>query len=214
MTQDLPMKRTPLLLFTLFVAVVPNTASWAMDPNAACADAIPVVRKLLMDESAMARNLLEPVKAFFDGEPFSVVAEKIRKGGAEKLISDIIATADERDLCDKSRKNCYTRDEVLAHFKPAIPRLDMWPKLYDAYYLFEEIKAVDYEPNVQRATCKAAFWFNIPLLKAYEGSPSRDVEIIEQQEKLMRATGQTYSRRFTVQPNGRGGLAVTLIANP
>ncbi|NLS69332.1 hypothetical protein E3H11_10450 [Bradyrhizobium brasilense] len=208
------MKRTPLVLFALFIAAVSNTTSWAMDPNAACADAIPTVRKLLMDESAFSRNLLEPIQVFVKGARFSAVAEEIRRDGAEKFVVDAITNVDKQALCDESMKACYTPEQAIELWKPVIPKLSMWPKLYDTYYMFYEIRATDYEPNLQRATCRAAFWFNLPLLKAYLGGASQDIEIYERQEKLLRATGQSYSRRFTVQPDGGGGLAVRLIANP
>ncbi|MCW2205605.1 hypothetical protein M2227_007695 [Bradyrhizobium elkanii] len=167
-----------------------------------------------MDESAFSRNLLEPVQLFVKGAPFSAVAEKIRRDGAEKFVADGIANVDKRALCDESTKACYTPDQAMELWKPVIPKLSMWPKLYDTYYMFDEIRATDYEPNLQRATCRTAFWFNIPLVKAYLGGASQDIEIYERQEKLLRATGQSYSRRFMVQPDGRGELAVRLIANP
>jgi hypothetical protein len=98
--------------------------------------------------------------------------------------------------------------------KPIIPVLKKWPALYDSYYIFESVAAVDYDPYLQRVTCKVTLSINYVIMKEYVGGTSRELEMWEQQQRFLKAANQPMTRSFSVQPNSRGQMVATLLANP
>jgi hypothetical protein len=201
----------------LFIAIGCSPA-FALDPNQTCAGSGDQLRETMMNESQVSRNILNPYARFIN-EPFSEVAKKVRKRGAGQFLEEAIMALDESKLCDREPPRCYTKREVIDLLRPTVKMLSSLPGLYQ-YLIFDDVRAIDYEPNLQKVSCHLKFWFDLDFFRQWllnvgvdQATVNRDVGVIEQQTKMLRAIGKTYERKFAVQPNGRGGASLTMLPN-
>jgi hypothetical protein len=192
-------------------------AAGALEPNKVCANGAEGFRRLLMNDSMMVRNEMRALQSVIPKNlPFSEVANRIRVVGAAGLLSEVLDTKDASFFCESDRPGkCISKAETIEKLQSVVSILAFWPTLYDRFYTFEGIQALDYEPNLQRIICRVTYWFNIELIKRYlatrGATETADIGFLEQQQRLLRATGQNYSRKFAMQPDGRGDIAMTLL---
>jgi hypothetical protein len=209
------MKLIPFLIgaFAIFLC----DAAAALEPNKVCANGAEGFKRLLMNDSMMVRNEMRALQSVIPKNlPFSDVVFKIKTVGAAGLLSEVLDTKDASFFCESDRPGkCISKAETIEKLQSVVSILAFWPTLYDGLYIFEGVKAIDYEPNLQRVVCRVTYWFNIDLVKRYlatrGATETADIGFLEQQEKLLRATGQNYSRKFAMQPDGRGDIATMLL---
>jgi hypothetical protein len=191
----------------------------ASDPNKTCAESVDRLRETMMDQSQMTRNMLSKYASFIN-EPFSRVASKIRKVGGAAYLESSIGALDESKLCDEEPpRRCYTRQELFDLLKPAVKVLSTFPDVYDRTLIFEDLQAVDYQPELERTTCHLNYFFDLTFLRQWFGdlggsqADLDSLNFVAQTTNLLRATGKSFERKFIIQPNGRGGTNLTLLAN-
>lgn len=212
------MGRLATAVCVALVGMASSSAS-ALEANKACADGFETFQRLFIDDSAMAANTMRSFKQRLtipDDLTFSDVVEAIRQLGAERVVSEAAEY--------EARRNGLSGDDVtkaksakLALWKNDLPALQAYPALYDHAFVFRGVTAVAYDAGLDRATCQARYSFDWPFIRRWMLENSKkplpdDVERIAQLQQMAEKAGQTPTRLFAVQPDGRGHVQVILLS--
>ena len=165
------MRKLLAILLLLSFGISPALAD--ADPNEECFKTQSAFHDLLIDSSvamlnmtAVARNLLTDIGLAELAKPTGIIYAIKEYGGAEKAMAVLSAWASKRrdsNYCSGlTEDECYlyTAKDIKSKSGPeaqdGYAAMDLWPKLADDYMVVTGSTAVQYDPNLRRATCRGS----------------------------------------------------------
>jgi hypothetical protein len=203
----------------LVASSLATTDARATNANKACADGLVTFRRLFVSDSGVARILMNGFRNEFNAPAdvtFADLVDEVRKVGAEGFLNELVEA--------EATRNGVQPDAVrranaakLESMKAEIPIFDALPELYDRYFIFRGVTAVDYDAGLDRATCEVRYSIDYPFFRQWNSKVNNgatlppDVERLAQIQQAAEQAGEYPMRHFTVQPDGRGHNVISLL---
>ena len=140
------LKKAIITVLAVAAAAMVATSASVTDANKACADGIETFRRLFISDSAMARSAMQALQTRLsipDDLTFADVVEAIRMFGAERIVSEVAEGEALNEGLDPDGVN-KAKAPKLSLMKDYLPEFKTWPDVYDQFFLFRGVTAVQY----------------------------------------------------------------------